>query len=517
MTIPTSSIDNLNRNCITGDRDHLLVRIREAIRMAGKIDIIVAFLMESGVRLLENDLISAVERKVPLRILCGNYMNITQPEALYLLKDALGEAMRLHFYNEPRRSFHPKAYIFHSRQEGRGEVFIGSSNLSRSALTDGIEWNYRLSSEQHPGDYQYFTRTFEDLFQHHSVEVDDPVLRRYSRNWRRPQFIAELERLEYGKTDLLEEESLDNQTATLQEPGAVRTSSVDHGETAGAYEAIHYPQPMGPQIEALYELKQTRRNGWDKGLVVAATGVGKTYLAAFDSRDYPRVLFVAHREEILTQAEQTFRSVRPRSVTGFITGSRKTWTPQTDILFATVQTLGAVCSTLFASDAFDYIIVDEFHHAVAGSYQKVLAHFRPRFLLGLTATPERLDNQDVFALCDYNLVYEIRLKEAINKGRLVPFRYYGIYDDTTDYSVIEIHNGKYDETQLEEALSIHRRAELILQKYRDFASRRALGFCVSRRHAQFMADHFNRQGVPAAAVVSGGSPGNREESLEGLK
>ena len=159
-------------------------------------------------------------------------------------------------------------------------------------------------------------------------------------------------------------------------------------------------------------------------LLVLPTGVGKTFLAAFDSKPYKNILFLAHREEILSQAEKTFSRVKPEAITGFFTGTRKD--TECDILFATVQTLGKKeYLNMFSPDKFDYIIIDEFHHAVSSSYINVIEYFEPEFLLGLTATPERLDNQDVFALCDYNLVYEARLKEAINKGWLVPFRYYG--------------------------------------------------------------------------------------------
>lgn len=211
---------------------------------------------------------------------------------------------------------------------------------------------------------------------------------------------------------------------------------------------------------------------------------------------------MAHREEILRQADRSFANVRPLSERGFFMGSQKD--VNKDILFASVQSLGKKESLeLFKSDYFDYIIVDEFHHAVAKNYQNIINYFKPQFLLGITATPDRLDSKDVLAICDYNLVYEAPLKKAINQGWLVPFRYYAIYDETVDYNQIDYRHGKYQTTQLEEALSIHQRADLILNHYKKYRSKQALGFCTSKRHADFMANYFNDHGVLACAVYSG--------------
>ena len=149
-----------------------------------------------------------------------------------------------------------------------------------------------------------------------------------------------------------------------------------------------------------------------------------------------------------------------------------------DIVFASVQSLGKVENlSLFERDYFDYVIIDEFHHAVASNYQNILHYFQPKFLLGITATPERLDSKDVLAICDYNVVYEAPLKKAINQGWLVPFRYYGIYDETVNYEDITYQNGKYQSDELEEALSIHQRADLNLNHYKKYRSKQALGFC----------------------------------------
>ena len=499
----------LNLNCITGHNDHLYKRIQQSIHTATSIDIIVSFLMESGVKLLQKDLEAIKDKNISIRILTGNYLNITQPSALYLLKDILGDKVDLRFYNDTKRSFHAKAYIFENNEDG--EIFIGSSNLSRSALTSGIEWNYRIDKKTSEDDYNYFKSMFEDLFLNESIIVNDEELEKYSKNWRRPKVFAQIEEKKEKINYSYDEE--DNITSLFE--------------------------PRGAQIEALYELRKTREEGNDKALVVAATGIGKTYLAAFDSREFNRVLFIAHREEILKQAYESFKNVRvdkfnnqenvvtkvAEEVTttknnynedgynmGFFMNSTKD--TDKDIVFASVQSLGKenyLNEQYFHRNYFDYIVVDEFHHAVSKNYQNIINYFTPKFMLGLTATPDRLDNKDVFSVCDYNTVYEATLKTAIDKGWLVPFRYYGIYDESVNYDEVEFKNGKYNEKQLEDALSINKRAELILNHYKKYKSSSALGFCTSKSHAEFMAKYFNEQGIPSCAVYSGGEGEYNEE------
>ncbi|OAA91080.1 DEAD/DEAH box helicase family protein [Clostridium ljungdahlii] len=460
-------------NCITGDTNHLLPRLKESFKKAVSIDIIVAFLMESGVKLLKEELKEVVNKNIPIRILTGNYLNITQPQALYMLKDIMRDKVDLRFYNIPNKSFHPKAYIFEYEKDG--DLYVGSSNISRSALTSGIEWNYRLNKDKNIDDFNSFKSTFEDLFLNHFTIIDEEEMRKYSESWVRPKVYKHID---------------NNENVSLKKDNNL----------------IEFYEPRGAQIEALYELKKRREEGYDKGLVVAATGIGKTYLAAFDSRDYNRILFVAHREEIINQAAVSFKNVRSDKSIGFFYSNNKDNT--SDFIFATVQTLGKpeyLNDKYFAKDAFDYIVIDEFHHAAAGNYKNIIDYFQPKFMLGLTATPERLDNKDVFALCDNNVAYEVRLKSAINKGWLVPFRYYGIYDEFVNYETIDYKNGKYDNNKLEKALMINKRADLIIGHYSKYKSQRALGFCSSRKHAEFMAEYFCSKGVKACAVVSEGN------------
>ena len=454
-------------NSITGDKDHIYPKLKQSFKTATTIDIIVSFLMESGVKPLLQDLKEALNRGVKIRILTGNYLKITQPQALYLLKSELKDKVDLRFYNNPNKSFHPKAYMFHNPIDS--EIYIGSSNISRGALTSSIEWNYRFLKSTAPNDFKVFYDTFEDLFNNHSLIITDEVLKDYSKQWTRPNIYKDIEK---------EESKEDN--------------------------VINIFEPRGAQIEALYSLEKSREEGFDKGLVVAATGIGKTYLSAFDSAKYNKILFVAHREEIIKQAAQSFKNVRNSDDIGFFYSNQKD--TKNSFIFALVQTLGKeqyLNEEYFSKDYFDYIIVDEFHHAVSSNYKKIIDYFTPKFLLGLTATPERLDSKDVFALCDYNMVYEVRLKDAINKGWLVPFRYYGIYDETVNYEDIDYKNGKYDDKQLEEALMLNKRGELILNHYLKYNSKRAIGFCTSRHHAEYMAKVFNENNIPSAAVYSG--------------
>ena len=481
---------------MTGGSDRrmqLYYQLIQSLKKADSVDIIVSFLMESGVKMLLEELDNALKRGAKIRILTGNYLGITQPSALYLLKRKLGSRVDMRFYNEKERSFHPKSYIFH--YERYSDIYIGSSNISRSALTSGIEWNYRFSSVSDPKNYEKFYQVFEDLFEQHSIIIDDEELKRYSQNWHRPAVAKDLERYEYSHQNE-ENESEDTKVRLLYEP-------------------------RGAQIEALCALEDTRAEGAKRALVQAATGVGKTYLAAFDSKSYERVLFVAHREEILKQAAASFRNVRNSEDYGFFTGEEKS--TDKSVIFASVATLGRseyLSEKYFAPDYFQYLVIDEFHHAVNEQYQRIVEYFKPQFLLGLTATPERMDGRNIYELCDYNVPYEISLKDAINKGMLVPFHYYGIYDDT-DYSGLHLIRGRYDEKELNETYigNVHRH-DLIYKYYCKYGSKKALGFCCSRAHAEEMAKEFCERGIPSVAVYSNANGTYSEErgkAIEKLK
>lgn len=484
------TLEECDTDAMTGDSDkrtQLYYQLINSLKKAESIDIIVSFLMESGVKMLLNELEKALKRGAKIRILTGNYLGITQPSALYLIKRKLGNQVDLRFYNDRNRSFHPKSYIFHYADNS--EIYIGSSNISRSALTSGIEWNYRFSSIKDTLNYEKFFRTFEELFENHSIIIDEEELKRYSKNWHKPAVFKDLDRYDISS-------DADTKVRILYEP-------------------------RGAQIEALCALEDTRAEGAKRALVQAATGVGKTYLAAFDSRKYARVLFVAHKEEILNQAAISFRNVRNSDDYGFFDQREKCINKS--VIFASVATLGKaeyLSEQYFAADYFDYIVIDEFHHAVNEQYRRIVDYFKPKFLLGLTATPERMDGRNIYELCDYNVPYEISLKDAINKGMLVPFHYYGIYDDT-DYSALHIVRGKYDEKELNETyIGNAHRHDLIYKYYCKYGSRQALGFCCSKAHAKEMAEEFSKRGIPSVAVYSnanGTYSEDRGKALEKLK
>ena len=485
-------IDTYSTDVMTGGsnkRMYLYNQLVNSLKRADSVDIIVSFLMESGVKMLIKEFENALKRGARIRILTGNYLGITQPSALYLIRKRLGEQVDIRFYNEKNRSFHPKSYIFH--YEDYSELYIGSSNISKSALTSGIEWNYRFNSRNDKDNYEKFFNTFEDLFYNHSIVIDDEELKRYSKNWHKPAVSKDLERYDEEYYS-----DIESKVRPLFEP-------------------------RGAQIEALCSLDDTRSEGAKRALVFAATGVGKTYLAAFDSVNYEKVLFVAHREEILRQAANSFKNVRNSDNYGFFTGNEKC--TDKPVIFASVASLGKdtyLNERYFKPDYFDYIVIDEFHHAVNEQYRKIVDYFKPQFLLGLTATPERMDGRNIYEICDYNVSYEVSLKEAINKGILVPFHYYGICD-IIDYSNINIVNGLYDKKELNEVyIKNTERYDMIYKYYMKYGSKRALGFCCTREHAEAMAEDFCKRGIPSVAVYSnsdGEFSMDRTEAIEKLE
>jgi len=463
--------DQLLHKAIFGLDDPLLPYLKSSIKKADRMRFIVAYMMESGAKLIGPHFKEAAWRGADIKILIGTYLSITEPSAIYYLFNLLGDSVEIRLIKEDSFvSFHPKTYIFDYRNEpNASEVYVGSLNVLDTALESGIKLNYHIERKAAPDDYLRFTNEFNRLFFYKAKVLDEETLKSYTVSWKPNELVKRESRLRV-------------------------LSSVTAGK----------PEPRGAQIEALYYLRQAREEGVEKGLVIAATGVGKTYIAAFDSLEFKRVLFVAHREEILKQAEKAFRSVRPKSAIGYYTGDRRD--TGCDIYLATVQTLARKNHlSRFVPDHFDYIVIDEFHHAAADSYRAILNHFRAQFLLGLTATPYRTDNRDIYDLCDNNVIYEIRMKEAIERGLIVPFRYFGVFDEKVDYSKVRVSNGTYVLEDLERELSRMERADLVLEKYMKMAGSRTLGFCAGIHHAEYMAAYFTNHGIRAVAVHSGES------------
>ena len=488
---PSYQISSDNRLVSGGKTDPLLQHLKQHLATARAVDIAVAFAMKSGVDILQTELDEVLSRGGRIRLLTGDYLDATDPVALLQLLDlqaGAGSIERRVYQTRLRTSdrnglptaFHPKAYIF-EHHDGTGTAFVGSSNLSRSALQEGVEWNYRVVSS---GDERGFRETraaFERLFRH-------PATAELTNEWI---------------------EAYKDRRAV-----AVR-ALVDDRAVAPPPEAIDIPEPHSIQRQALDALQQTRKQGADAGLVVLATGLGKTWLAAFDSREFERVLFVAHREEILAQAMHTFRRIRPHDYLGHYTGDEKH--PNAQVLFASIQTLSRqVHLDRFAANRFDYIVIDEFHHASASTYRRLLQYFQPRFLLGLTATPERSDGADLLELCDGNLVFRCDLAEGIRRDLLCPFDYFGVPDEV-DYTNIPWRSRRFDEEKLTTAVATVSRAKNALEQLERRGGRRTLAFCVSQRHAEFMAAFFVSNGKRAVAVHAGPSSAPRTQSLERLQ
>jgi superfamily II DNA or RNA helicase/HKD family nuclease/SOS-response transcriptional repressor LexA len=470
------------RRLVTGDRDHFLPHLSEAISRATEVDVAVAFIKTTGLRLLLPDLQAALEGSGvrTVRVLTSDYLDITDPEALrlLLLLQELGAEVRV--FVTAASSFHLKAYIFARLSEGElveGTAFVGSSNISRQALQEGLEWNYRVVYPDDRG-FLEMRSHFEEIFAHpNTVALSDSWIEAYE----------------------------------------TRRIPPSRSVAPGSHEQEAPPEPTAVQQAALAALNTTRQQGFRRGLVVLATGLGKTWLAAFDAvqQGARRVLFVAHREEILAQAAATFVRIRPRARVGYYMGRSRD--AEVDVLCASVQTLArAEHLERFTPQHFDYVVVDEFHHAAAATYRRLLSHFAPSFLLGLTATPDRTDQSDILSLCDDNLVYGCHLFEGITAGLLAPFHYYGILDESVDYREVPWRNGGFDPEALSNKLATLARARHALSEWRQRAQQHALAFCVSIRHAEFMVDQFTRSGVACAAVYAGSTLG-RAQALERLE
>lgn len=469
----------------SGPAKPLLPVLTQDISRARKLDIAVAFVYRSGLNRLMPRLEDLLEKEDGrLRILTGDYLNASDPDALQLLLDLqtrYPEKCSLFVYNvKNARSFHPKSYLM-SDVGGENIAYVGSSNISHTALVAGIEWNYRIGSSVDKAGWSQASEEFELLLKDANVQpLDQEWLKAYR--------------------DRRGEEKVKPDAAVEIEP---------------TYEV---PTPHSIQQEALDALRKTREQGNAAGLVVLATGVGKTWLAAFDVASDPfkfeRVLFLAHRKEILEQSLKTFRRINPNTSMGLYNGEEKK--READILFASVQTINRVSHLRnFSKDEFDYIVVDEFHHASASTYRRLIDYFQPKFMLGLTATPERTDGGDLLALCDENLVYRCDVPRAIELGLLCTYHYFGV-PDSIDYRNIPWRSRKFDPDALTQAVETEERTQNIFEQWTSRGKDRTIAFCVSRSHANYMRRWFTDKGVQCAAVHSGSDSDSRTISLEKL-
>lgn len=457
----------------SGGSATLIEALRREFEACSMARIAVAFVMNSGLDLIEGPALAALLRGAEVRVLTTDYLGVTEPEALERLTRWHGR-LEARVFSHPRRSFHPKAYLF-ERTDGTGRAFIGSANLSRMGLMEGVEWTWTVLDVDAGQPMHELTTRFEELF---VAEDTEPL----SPGW------------------------IQAYIARRVVPAVEESRSAYRLET---------PEPREVQRLALRELERLRNDGECKALVVAATGLGKTYLAAFDAEGADKVLFIAHREELLKQAEVSFQRVHPKRSRGFLLDGKAEL--DRDLVFASIQTLSRpenLADPILSR--FDYVVIDEFHHAAAQSYQRVLQVLAPRFLLGLTATPYRADNRDILALCNGNLAYQVGLFEAIAFGWLVPFRYHGVADVVTYTDDLLTTQKTYDTAKLTLRFNTPERVQAAIAKYREHDSRAALGFCVSIAHADFMSDRFTAAGIPAASVHSGAASMDRADAIDAL-
>ncbi len=475
--------------------------VRQECRSADRVDLLCAFIGPTGVHTLLEDLEQLVRRgrakglDQPLRVVTSTWLGATKRRALDMLCE-LGANVYV-VYDGGRLRLHAKSWRF-ARPGGLTTAYVGSSNMSQSALEQGLEWNVRISERTNPGVIRRIEQTFE-------AYLADPLFEQY------------LPARDGAKLDA----ALD----AASQRGAPRRMVEVAPHTLDSVR----PRAFEFQKRILEELGAARqRHDRHRNLVVAATGTGKTVIAAFDYEriasslggPLPSLLFVAHREEILTQSRTTFRRVLGRPEFGeILAGGRR---PPVGVhVFASIQSLNGERLEGLASDAYDVVIVDEFHHASAPTYRELLQKLHPRELIGLTATPERADGEDITTYFDGHITSELRLWEAIEQGLLAPFHYFGIDDGKTNLGTVRWSRGRYDPNSLDGVLTGDtRRVDTLIAALDRYVpsldGMRALGFCVSVRHAQFMASTFSARGIPSECLHGGVAPEERRLVLDRL-
>lgn len=462
--------------------------VTRELASADDVDLLCAFIKWQGLRVLEKALLELRDRGGRVRVITTTYMGATDQRALDRLVE-LGADVKISYETRTTR-LHAKAWLFR-RATGMPTAYVGSSNMSRTALTDGLEWNVRLSSVEQAHLLETFAETFDSYWADPSFETYDPA-----RDGDRLREALSAER--GGPTDL-----------------PIEITSLD-------------VRPYGYQQEILEELEAQRTvHGRWRNLVVMATGTGKTVVSALDYKrlrdagTVDRILFIAHREELLVQSLSTFRHVLRQGDFGelYVGGQRpREWRH----VFGSVQSLTQLDLAELDPAHFDLVVVDEFHHAMASTYRRLLNHFAPRVLVGLTATPERTDGADVREWFDGSTAVELRLWEALEKGLLAPFQYFGLHDDVSLDQVRWKRGRGYDIAELSNVYTgDDNRVRLILQAVQDKienpSTMRALGFCVSIQHAEFMAQRFTAAGISSQAITSQTPRDERAAALAALR
>ncbi|WP_407710501.1 DUF3427 domain-containing protein [Arthrobacter nitrophenolicus] len=486
---PTTRLSDSALLTNSNEDPNLAAELRAEIESADTVNLLCAFVRWTGLRLLEPALEQLRDRGVKLRVITTTYMGATERRAIDELVNRYGAEVKISYETHSTR-LHAKAWLFR-RNSGFHTAYVGSSNLSSAALLDGLEWNVRLSSVATPALLQKFEVTFDSYWEQRTFQSYDP------------------------------ETDGDKLDVALARNGGRTTGAPDSSTGLEV-------QPFLHQIEMLEDLEAERAKGHHSNLLVAATGTGKTVIAALDykrlseaaGRDL-KLLFVAHRQEILKQSLQTYRRVLQKGSFGelFVSEHKpRDWKH----VFASVQSLASLGLAKIAPGDFDVVVIDEFHHAEAPTYRKIIDHLRSQELLGLTATPERGDGVDVAKqFFDGRRASELRLWDALDADLLVPFHYFGVSDDV-DLSRLEWKRGSYDVAQLDALYTGNEaRAGKVIRELRDkvtsTADMRAIGFCVSVQHALYMAEVFNRAGIPSVAVSGKTDDGERAKALQQLR
>lgn len=474
---------------------NLNTEIQKELESADRVDLLCSFLKMSGVNSLSEQLKAIKNRGIPFRIITTTYMGATDRKAIDRLVEKYGAEVKISYQGDSTR-LHAKAWLFH-RNTGMSTGYVGSSNLSSAALTDGLEWNVRISNPITPG----LIRQFEGLFESY---------------WKSGDFTL------YTASDK-EKQELDTVLAKADITGR-KSKGLEYDIDSSLLDVHPFPH----QARMLEEMQNARSKGRHRNLAVAATGTGKTVFSALDYRRLCeqsgkklKLLFIAHRKEILDQARRTFGDVMLKGNFGeLLTGGKK---PEyNEAVFATIQTLSGAALENYAPDYFDVIIMDECHHIEAASWDKVFNYFKPRDFIGLTATPEREDGVNIAdKYFDGYVATSIRLWDALEDNLLAPFQYFGIADGT-DLRHINIRGGRYDENDLAKRYTDHedakRRLRIIVKELREKVDNplrmKALGFCVNVKHAKYMAQKFNEVGIPADFLVGDDSSKRRDEVMK---
>ncbi|WP_323594582.1 DEAD/DEAH box helicase [Aliarcobacter butzleri] len=432
----------------------------------------VAFINFSGIQLLLDSFKKLEEKNIKGKILTSTYLNFTQIKALEKIKKFKNIELKIYDCEVTNIGFHSKSYIFEFKDDYK--ILIGSSNITASAFKSNIEWNVKTITKKDDKFLLDVLNEFRTLWKN-SIDVDDKFLTSYSN-------------------------FLNNQKKEFK------------------FFSFNQIKTNFMQEKALERLENLRNKGENKALIIAATGTGKTYLSAFDVKNFKAktILFLVHRENILIKAKQSFEEILPQiNSFGLYTGNKKE--QDKNYLFSTIQTMSSNFLE-FSQDFFEYIIIDEAHHVTSPSYKKILDYFKPKFLLGLTATSNRMDGNSIYEVFDENIALDIRLNDALEHNLIVPFHYYGISDiQSIDYENVDL--TKID--LLAKLLSVNKRVDFIIDKMNFYSNsgnkRKVLGFCVSKEHCNFMSEEFNKKGINSITLTSEDTISKREESIKRLE